>query len=74
MKAHHIPQKQSKFLTSLAKYRFPWKNTDGFTVLRQDLNFQWRKQLWPVEDNAVVNLYLDFEAMSDAQFGAAEKL
>lgn len=50
------------------------KNTDGFTVLRQDLNFQWRKQLWPVEDNTVVNLYLDFEAMSDAQFGAAEKL
>ena len=59
----------SKFLTSLAKYRLPWKTQMGSqSVLRQDLNFQWRRQLWPLEDNAVTNLYLDFETMSDAQF------
>ena len=59
----------SKFLTSLAKYRLPWKTQMGSqSVLWQDLNFQWRRQLWPLEDNAVTNLYLDFETMSDAQF------
>ena len=59
----------SKFLTSLAKYRLPWKTQMGSqSVLWQDLNFQWRRQLWTLEDNAVTNLYLDFETMSDAQF------